>query len=983
MARQTGRAGLVAMLLLGLMAALGAADEAADPSKAVARGTVVDDAGQPVAGVRVRVLGKDAAAPVTTDDAGRFRMVLDVPRLTYATFIAADADGRRFGYADVSDTKGEEPLRLVLRSAAEVTIEVTDDSGAAVRDADVYVLIDMRQFTSGRTDAAGRWSGRVPRASRHWSIFARKAGVGFDYLDLGYPRPDDPPHAWPSRVALTLDGARSVRVRTLDRDGDPVAGVAVGPWTVQQPGKPHEINLSGTSELWPKTGADGTAVIDWLPAKFVRSISILAHDDHYYAPDQIWIQEKNPAETVTHMMLPRTTLSGRVTHRDGRPAPGILVHAEGHGGTSEYCRAYARTDADGRYRMTIETEMAYLVAVEDAGYAAPNISGLVVRADAGPVTGRDFVLGTGTLVRGRVTLGDDQRPAAHETITISALAGDVPKILRREGDTIHREVQLYRWVETDAQGEYQIRLGAGEWSIRGPIRTEPVTLTIPADDPPAQATADFHMPRPETGPLTVTVVDTNGQPIAGAKLSGRYTSFQARRWFKEATTDDHGRYTTERSLDPLVLFAETADGRRAGLARLDAETATAQVVVAPTASASGRLLDPQGIPLAAEEIRYGIRVYLGEPEKSPFMDAFGGVATTDAQGHYTLTGLIPGETWYATIHEDSHLRPVAELTPRTTEPIAVGDTRLAPPPKPYVPPTPDTRVADAFAAKADVPPPERVKNVLAEAGRMYTRPLLLFGRPNEPACRELYRLLYDEPATAETDAEAADRPKRLPDLRWEFELAALHLDRADVRQFARPLGVATAKGHCTLVVLDHDGAAAATYPLSLADGKLDAAALAEFLRSHAPPTRDAEQMLADALKQAKADNKRVFLIASASWCGPCRRLARFLTPFKAELERHYIFVKLDISRDKLGEDVFERCKGKREGGIPWYVILDADGTERVTSNLPATASRRAGTNMGFPTLPPEIDHFLTMLRDTAPHLPAERLAAMRAMLEKK
>ena len=91
-------------------------------------------------------------------------------------------------------------------------------------------------------------------------------------------------------------------------------------------------------------------------------------------------------------------------------------------------------------------------------------------------------------------------------------------------------------------------------------------------------------------------------------------------------------------------------------------------------------------------------------------------------------------------------------------------------------------------------------------------------------------------------------------------------------------------------------------------------------------------MLAEGLAKAKAEDKRVFLIMSASWCGPCRMLARFLVANKAELDRHYVFVKLDVSRDTHAESIKKRYKRAESDGVPWYVILDEAGKPLITSN---------------------------------------------------
>ena len=97
-----------------------------------------------------------------------------------------------------------------------------------------------------------------------------------------------------------------------------------------------------------------------------------------------------------------------------------------------------------------------------------------------------------------------------------------------------------------------------------------------------------------------------------------------------ATADAQGQLTVERALDPLVLHADTPDRSLAGITRLDADAREATITVAPLATASGRLLDKQDQPLAGKEILYAIRVWQGEPGRSPWINSFGGTATTDA-----------------------------------------------------------------------------------------------------------------------------------------------------------------------------------------------------------------------------------------------------------------------------------------------------------------------------------------------------------------
>jgi hypothetical protein len=208
---------------------------------------------------------------------------------------------------------------------------------------------------------------------------------------------------------------------------------------------------------------------------------------------------------------------------------------------------------------------------------------------------------------------------------------------------------------------------------------------------------------------------------------------------------------------------------------------------------------------------------------------------------------------------------------------------------------------------------------------------------------------------------------------------------ADVRALAAALGMPL--GHDDppgLAVLLDEGKLSAFYPLHVENGQtLDDRALALFLFEHKLPDRDAEAMLAKGLAQANAEGKRVFLILSGSSCVPCRMLARFLAANHTELELHFVFVKLDVGRDKNADAVRRRYEAKDDiNGIPWYVILDRAGKALITSNASELADY-GPTNIGFPGSKEGIDHLMRMFRQTAPALSDGALIHLRRELEKK
>ena len=85
---------------------------------------------------------------------------------------------------------------------------------------------------------------------------------------------------------------------------------------------------------------------------------------------------------------------------------------------------------------------------------------------------------------------------------------------------------------------------------------------------------------------------------------------------------------------------------------------------------------------------------------------------------------------------------------------------------------------------------------------------------------------------------------------------------------------------------------------------------------------------------------------------------------------------IDVDRMTHGKEINERLKGTRAGGLPWFVILDGEGKELISSNDP----KHEDANIGAPAQPDEIDHFMVMLRTTKQHATDADLAAIESEL---
>lgn len=91
----------------------------------------------------------------------------------------------------------------------------------------------------------------------------------------------------------------------------------------------------------------------------------------------------------------------------------------------------------------------------------------------------------------------------------------------------------------------------------------------------------------------------------------------------------------------------------------------------------------------------------------------------------------------------------------------------------------------------------------------------------------------------------------------------------------------------------------------------------------------------------------------------------------------WVDVMVDVDRDTGGKELNNRLKGERSGGLPWAVILDADGKEIVSSN-----AEPDGGNIGGPVSPEECAWFVEMLkRSRGGKVGEAEVAAVAADLE--
>ena len=532
-------------------------DKPAPGRRVELRGVVVDEDGRPVAGAEVRVDPfTDREASGSTGPDGSFSIPVQHRLFGYPALLARSASGEKFGFSpnefNRKPANAIEPARLVVKPAREVVVRVTDVSKAPVSGAAVEAAGNFAVVDSETTGPDGSVTLHIPADAKVEWIVALKSGRGFDYAEFGpfdqYGRTKGgaPAAEVPASVALNLDGARTARIKAVDRDGKPLAGVGFSSWLLKKDGRRSHVNFF-EPVLDAKSGVDGIATFDWLPVN---------NDDLMFFPiseayaNRRVIVKYGENRPVTATMTRTETIRGRVVGPDGTPVAGIEIRAFGTGQGMDHGQADARTAADGTYEMSVNSGEAYAVYVDDKDWAAPSRLDVVVH-EGKPVDRVDFRLSRGTVIHGTVTIGAANRPAADQFIRLDEAGGSAPDDLRQKGDRFVRDIRRQFGATTDSSGRYSIRVGPGTYTIMGPPRTRDEKITVTNE---AEIVRDFQMPRPEKGTITGRVVFASAaeKGVAGARVE----IVAANRFGVPftVTADANGRFQSERDLDPLVIL---------------------------------------------------------------------------------------------------------------------------------------------------------------------------------------------------------------------------------------------------------------------------------------------------------------------------------------------------------------------------------------------------------------------------------------------
>ncbi len=161
-----------------------------------------------------------------------------------------------------------------------------------------------------------------------------------------------------------------------------------------------------------------------------------------------------------------------------------------------------------------------------------------------------------------------------------------------------------------------------------------------------------------------------------------------------------------------------------------------------------------------------------------------------------------------------------------------------------------------------------------------------------------------------------------------------------------------------------------------------------FPLAFAKPADSAAEVLKAAQAKAKAERKNVMVIFHASWCGWCKKMDEFMErpEFKKIFDANYVIVHLTVMENEAhksdenagGMDVMKSAGGENQG-IPFYYISDPNGKMLINSRR-KNGPDDEGSNIGHPAKPEEVDHFILMLRKTAPRMTGTQIESIKKFL---
>lgn len=148
----------------------------------------------------------------------------------------------------------------------------------------------------------------------------------------------------------------------------------------------------------------------------------------------------------------------------------------------------------------------------------------------------------------------------------------------------------------------------------------------------------------------------------------------------------------------------------------------------------------------------------------------------------------------------------------------------------------------------------------------------------------------------------------------------------------------------------------------------------------------APALMMGAMKTAQAEHKVIWVLFSASWCDPCKKLENLIltSDVKSILAAHYVSLKLIVSEsadrralENPNANILMTKFDSRSIVPPFSAFMDGGG--RMIANSRGMPN---GGEIGYPSTPERIQAFMALLQKTAPRMTADERAKVSEYLTK-
>jgi len=848
--------------------------------------------------VRVRnTYAKIDVSAVTSDD-GQFSIDLRCTdrTLNQLRISATAADGESLGYLRIPYSEGEvrtEGVQIKLEPLKTAKVRVVDADGAPIEGASVAAQLNYPTVLEPVTTNASGWSElRLPESERISTLVAWKDGNGLDYRlykllrgQTGDRLAKPPEFPFEDHETLKLNGSAPLTVRLTDAKNAAIEGAQPSIWLLNKESGADSLNLSFFTEfLEETTGSDGVGTFKWFPKWQKSEVVVWPNAKGYVRQRQVYdpTVDNGQLDATLSKLQP---IRGKVVMPDGQPAQNVAVMAIGAGYSLDRFRSGATTDEDGNYEILAAPNQVYMLFIEDKDWSAPIQTGFAVLPEK-VLPDFDFQLGKATRVHGRVLNAATGDPVPDQLLYFQqsgTALHDMPDVTlpNPENSRVYVCPMRQQNMRSDSEGKFEFITGPGEHRlfVRG---TDTVEFTI-VDE--TNYPIDLQVQVTKEQVLTGLVLDAKTREgIEDAKISSVSRNFRESNDWKAITVAE-GKFQVNRKANPAVLHIVDAEKNRGAITEIDAEQSTLVVKLRKLGSATARLMLEDGsAPAPGVKLSYGVNIEATDGRLST--TRFGAVVTTDEQGEFTLSGLVPDHEYECTVfdHPSGYLLKVLTVTVEEGELRELGDVETPPEPKPYVPPTIADRTASAFAVAGT--PIERFTNAKKRVANVQQNLLVVFANPTGKLAESLMKIRY----------ESADFRMYRDD--FQFMAIPTNTERlAAAQELATELGLDKELNvdTLTLVVVNKDGKPVATIDedaLAGGDGLVSTTRLIAELEDYKIEPLDGRKLLEEALARASRENKSVLVQETATWCGPCHRLSAMLTENQV-WKKDFIWVKMD------------------------------------------------------------------------------------------